>query len=186
MAGAQGNTHIPCIHRTADGAFRGAYIGVVWGGYFAREHLREAAHSAGLPSGYPLSTAALKVGRFVGAHVLGFSLFLGGYNAFQCSLERTIGQDSGLTPIVAGATLGALASCILPTRPTVPSIAAGAAGTACACYVVSRSFLPPPSRSGSCARASTPACADVLGAAQPCGACARWSDLSCASAPSQR
>lgn len=141
--GVQG-THIPCIHRTADGIFRGAYIGIVWGAFFAREHLQETARSAGGTGSYP--ACAARAGRFMGAHILGFSLFLGGYNALQCSLEQVCGQDSGLTPIIAGGTLGMLASGILPTRPTLPGIAVGSGATALTCYFISRVLLPPPSR----------------------------------------
>ncbi|KAJ1620966.1 hypothetical protein T492DRAFT_1073919 [Pavlovales sp. CCMP2436] len=135
---------IPCVHRIADGVFRGAYIGVVWGFYFAQEHLQECPAVANRALRRPVAVA--RVGRFVGSHVAGFSMFLGGYNALQCTLERVFGADSGVTPLASGATLGALASCILPTRPTGSGIALGAAATAATCFVVSRVLLPPPSR----------------------------------------
>lgn len=131
---------IPCIHRTADGVFRGAYIGVVWGVYFARDHLRETARDSGHVLG-GVGTAR-RVGRYVGAHVVGFAAFLGGYNALQCTLEHIFGPDSGMTPFTAGATLGALASCVLPTRPTGLGIAAGSMGTAVTCYAIHRAFMP--------------------------------------------
>jgi hypothetical protein len=135
---------IPCLHRIADGVFRGAYIGVVWGGYFAHEHLREVAAARGAPLGLP--NATLRTGRYIGANVAGFALFLGGYNALQCSLETVLGNDSVLTPAAAGATLGVLGGCVLPTRPTGQGILTGAVATALTCVLVTRVLMPAPSR----------------------------------------
>jgi hypothetical protein len=140
-----GTPNIPCLHRTADGIFRGTYVGIVWGVYFAGEHLQEtAAANSGKPLGFGRS--ALKAGRFVGAQVVGFSIFLGGFNALQCTLGQLFGEDNGITATATGGMLGMLAGCILPTRPTGYGIALGAGATAFASYWVTRGLLPPPSR----------------------------------------
>lgn len=129
-----GQPQIPCIHRTADGAFRGAYIGIAWGLFFGPSHVEVAVTKSWWP--VRASSAVSQLGRFTAIHSVGFAAFLGAYNALQCTCERIFGSNSGLTSTATGGILGALGSAMLYTRPTGPRILGGSVGAAVTCTAV--------------------------------------------------
>ena len=75
----------PCSSKAADGAIRGALIGLVWGGVFASPPLpAEAGASVG-------ASALKRAGRVGGSmlrHGGGFAAFLAVYNGVTCTAEK--------------------------------------------------------------------------------------------------
>ena len=116
----------PCSSKAADGAIRGALIGLVWGGVFASPPLpAEAGASVG-------ASALKRAGRVGGSmlrHGGGFAAFLAVYNGVTCTAEAARGgKDDALNAALGGFSAGALAA--MRVRNPLHALAV-AGGTGC-------------------------------------------------------
>ena len=94
---------VPCDARVADGAIRGAFMGVVWAAWFGPSDM----HREVLLRGASRLRWALVAARYTSMSVAGFSGFFGMYNGFLCQAERQFGSRSLAAPTIVGGALGA-------------------------------------------------------------------------------
>ena len=125
-----------CEARVADGAVRGAFLGLLWSGFF----LPSGGRTGGVAAGWPALRFALRTSTLTTA---GFAVFLGGYNGVFCVSERTFGR-TWLNPAVSGGMLGAAIG--YGAHPSKVSVVAGAAATAALCTATDYAWGPAESR----------------------------------------
>ena len=121
-----------CEARVADGAVRGAFLGLLWSGFFLPSEVR----TAGVAAGWPALRFALRTSTLTTA---GFAVFLGGYNGVFCVSERTFGR-TWLNPAVSGGLLGAAIG--YGAHPSRLSVGSGALCTAMLCTATDYAWGP--------------------------------------------
>ena len=96
---------LPCEARVADGAIRGAGIGLLWGVFYGPGEFRAA--KSGKAGATALARPAMHALQHGGLTTLGFAAFLAGYNGIYCSSERRFGPSPG-NALLAGGCMGSL------------------------------------------------------------------------------
>ena len=117
--------------RVADGAIRGAGIGLLWGIFHGPSEVSRALNGTegAAAAARPMQHALM---HGIGA-TLGFAVFLGGYNGIYSVVERRSGQKA-LGAFTAGGTMGAVLGAFSTGWPLKPvAIGGTAAGTALLC-----------------------------------------------------
>lgn len=108
-------THIPCEARVADGAIRGAFVGVLWAAFGPSETV--VASAPKLSSGAWVASGL----RYGALSTLSFSAFFGLYSGLLCWTERSLGRESLACPLVAGGAIGSTIGACLPP-PRAPNV----------------------------------------------------------------
>jgi len=116
---------LPCSARAADGALRGAGLGLLWGVWYGPGEA--SAARAGGSSLHPLVYGL----RFAGTSALGFAALISTYNGLYCAGEKMLGT-SVANPLIAGGAIGTAIGYVLTPGKLLP-ISATAFGTAALC-----------------------------------------------------
>jgi len=129
-AGKSWAHQLPCEARVADGAIRGAGIGLLWGMFYGPGEWRLAR--SGAVGAAAATRPVLHALQHGGLTTAGFAAFLAGYNGIYCSSERRLGPSAG-NALLAGGCMGSLlgAAVSWPVRAT--SVVSTAVGTALLC-----------------------------------------------------
>lgn len=119
---------LPCDARMADGAARGAALGLLWSAWFGPSEV--------WCSKATMQLNAARLARTTGGYTLGFSAFLACYNGIFCCCERQFGGESVVSPIVSGGMVGmGVGAFISPLRAaTVLSTSGMCAGMCGVCH----------------------------------------------------
>ena len=127
---------LPVSSRMADGAIRGAGIGLLWGIFWGPSEAHFArSGAAGAAAAVRPALHALTHG---GMATIGFAMFLGGYNGIYSAIDRIGGQKT-LSAFTAGGVMGGVLgglSAGVPLKPKPGAIGTTlttAAGTALLC-----------------------------------------------------
>ena len=118
---------LPCSARVADGAIRGAGLGVLWAVWYGRSEVEAAQATSKLATARPLVYGL----RFGVGSALSFGALIGVYNGLFCTSEKYFGRGLA-SPLLAGTVMGTVLGCAFTPHQPAP-IAATAFATAALC-----------------------------------------------------